>query len=167
MTASPTPTWSTNTGDVTLASVAVSDPTLGAVTCPTPASPVLAPGASETCTANETHTVTQADVDAGKVTDTATATGVDTAGLTSPTSAPSTVTTLTAPAEPAVSLIKTATVSPAADQDAAKVGDTIAYTFEVTNTGNVTLATVAVSDPTGGSVTCPTPASPGLPPVAQ
>ncbi len=64
----------TNTGNVTLASLAVNDPSLGAVTCPAPASPGLAPGASETCTADQTHTVTQADVDAGQVTDTATAT---------------------------------------------------------------------------------------------
>jgi large repetitive protein len=40
----------------------------GDISCP---SPPLAPGASETCTG--TYTVTQADVDAGSVTDTATA----------------------------------------------------------------------------------------------
>ena len=154
----------TDTGNVTLASVAVNDPSLGAVTCPTPASPGLAPGASETCTANETHTVTQSDVDAGKVTDTATATGTPPTGPTSPPSAPSTVTTLTAAAAPAVSLVKTGIVSPAADQAAAKLGDSIRYSFELTNTGNVTLASVAVSDPTGGAVTCPTPAVPGLAP---
>ena len=144
--------------------MAVNDPSLGAVTCPTPASPGLAPGASETCTANETHTVTQSDVDAGKVTDTATATGTPPTGPTSPPSAPSTVTTLTAAAAPAVSLVKTGIVSPAADQAAAKLGDSIRYSFELINTGNVTLASVAVSDPTGGAVTCPTPAVPGLVP---
>ncbi len=108
--------------------------------------------------------MTQADVDAGQVTDTATATGTDTQGQSSPISAPSSVTTLTAAAAPAVSLLKIGTVSPAADQNAARVGDTIAYSFQVTNTGNVTLASLAVSDPTGGAVTCPTLAAPGLAP---
>src|SRR6201999_3500051 len=53
----------TNTGNVTLSNVTVSDTLngLSAVTCPvTP----LAPGDSTTCTA--TYTTTQADVDAGK-----------------------------------------------------------------------------------------------------
>ena len=154
----------TNTGNVTLASVAVNDPTLGAVTCPTPAAPGLAPGASETCTANAVYTVTQADVDAGNVIDTATATGTDTRGDVSPPSNPSTSVIQTVPAAPAVSIAKTATVSPAADQAAAQVGDTIAYTYLVTNTGNVTLRSVAVNDPTLGSVTCPTPPAPGLAP---
>ena len=47
------------------------------------------------------------------------------------------------------------------------MGDTIAYSCVVTNTGNVGLASVAVDDPSTGSVTCPTPprrASPRAPP---
>ena len=60
-----------------------------------------------------------------------------------------------------------ATVSPASDQQGAKVGDTITYTYEVTNTGNVDLASLAVSDPSLGAVTCPVPPSPGLPPEAS
>ena len=154
----------TNTGNVNLASVAVNDPTIGAVTCPAPAAPGLAPGASETCTANAVYTVTQANVDSGNVIDTATATGTDTRGDVSPPSNPSTSVIETAPDAPAVSITKTATVSPAADQAAAQVGDTIAYTYLVTNTGNVTLRSVAVNDPTLGSVTCPTPPAPGLAP---
>ena len=50
-------------------------PHQGPVSCPVPAFPGLAPGASETCTANTPYTVTQADVDRGSVVDTATATG--------------------------------------------------------------------------------------------
>ncbi|EEB9150764.1 DUF11 domain-containing protein, partial [Salmonella enterica subsp. enterica serovar Paratyphi B] len=34
------------------------------------------------------------------------------------------------------------------------VGDTIAYTFTVTNTGNVTVTDIAVQDPRAGAVTC-------------
>jgi uncharacterized repeat protein (TIGR01451 family) len=157
----------TNTGNVTLRSVAVNDPTLGSVTCPTPPAPGLAPGDSKTCTADNLYTVTQADVDAGSVSDTATATGTDTQGNTSPPSAPSTATVQTVAPAPAVSMAKTATVNPAADQGAAQLGDTIAYSYLVTNTGNVTLASVAVNDSSTGSVTCPTPPAPGLAPGAS
>ena len=54
----------TNTGNTTLAAVTVTDPNAVAGLACTPAngSP-LAPGASMTCTAS--HTVTQADIDAG------------------------------------------------------------------------------------------------------
>ena len=67
----------TNTGNVTLTSVTVTDPMpgLSAVTCP---DPTLAPAASETCTA--TYTTTQADVDAGGITNTGTATGTPPSG---------------------------------------------------------------------------------------
>ena len=136
----------TNTGNVNLATVAVSDPTEGAVTCPLPAAPGLAPGASETCTANTPYTVTQADVDRGSVVDTATATGTSPSGVTSPPSAPSTATVTSEAPSPAVSVDKTAQVSPAADQGTARLGDTISYSYVVTNTGNVTLASVAVND---------------------
>jgi hypothetical protein len=152
----------TNIGNVPLTSVAVSDPALGAVTCPEPAGAGLTPGASETCTADHTHTVTQADVNAGKIVDTATAAGTDPEGRTSPTSDPSTATVVTVTAKPDVSLRKLATVNPAADQAKAKAGDAISFSFVVTNTGNVTLESVAVSDPAGGPVICPVPAAPGL-----
>ena len=154
----------TNTGNVDLASVAVTDPKEGAVTCQTPPPPGLAPGGMETCTATTPYTVTSADVSAGKITDTATAAGTDNSGNTSPPSNPSTAVVPTEPAAPAVSMLKIATVSPARDQQAAKLGDTITYTYVVTNTGNVNLASVAVTDPAAGQVTCPALAPPGLAP---
>ena len=154
----------TNTGNITLTSVAVNDPSAGNVTCPIPAGAGLAPGASETCTADNPYTVVQSDVDAGGVTDSATATGFDTQGAQSEPSAASAITMPAVAAAPSVSLTKTATVDPARDQSAVKVGDRISYAYQVTNTGNVTLVSVAVSDPSAGNVTCPTPAAPGLTP---
>jgi uncharacterized repeat protein (TIGR01451 family) len=154
----------TNTGNVDLPSVAVSDPNAGPVSCPAPASPGLAPGDSLTCTADTPHTVTQADLEAGSVIDTATATGTDTQGTVSPPSDPSTAVVPAAPPVLSVSLTKSGTVTPAADQNALKAGDTVQYSYVVTNTGNVYLATVRVFDPVVGHVTCPVPAPPGLAP---
>ena len=58
----------TNTGNVTLTSVAVDDPKVGTVTCP-----VTTAGArARTTTCTATYTLTQADVDAGRVANTAT-----------------------------------------------------------------------------------------------
>jgi uncharacterized repeat protein (TIGR01451 family) len=156
----------TNTGNVDLPSVAVSDPNGGPVTCPVPPAPGLAPGDSVTCTATTAHTVTQADFEAGSVIDTATATGTDTNGTVSPPSDPSTAVVPAAPPVRRVSLTKSGTVTPAADQNALKVGDTVQYSYVVTNTGNVYLATVRVFDPVVGHVTCPVPPAPGLAPGA-
>jgi uncharacterized repeat protein (TIGR01451 family) len=59
-----------NTGNVTLTNVVVTDPMLPTLSC----GPVtLAPGASATCT--QTYTVTQADINAGSIYNTASATG--------------------------------------------------------------------------------------------
>jgi uncharacterized repeat protein (TIGR01451 family) len=95
----------TNTGNEPLNAVAVSDPTLGAVSCP---QPTLAPGDSELCVAQADHTVTAADVGAGRVSDTATASGTAASGLV--TSDPSTVVIPTlAPTSPATPTVPTPT----------------------------------------------------------
>jgi uncharacterized repeat protein (TIGR01451 family) len=133
----------TNTGNVPLANVTVTEGAftgtgaMSAVTCPAAAASV-AVGAQVTCTAS--YVVTQADFDAGSLTNTATATGTSTAG-SPPTSGPSRVTIPSDGLEPAISLVKTA--SP---MTVAAPGDTVAYSFLVTNEGNTTLRDVAVSD---------------------
>src|SRR5207237_1349052 len=68
-----------NTGNVTLgpAQFTVTDDHIGTFNCG-PAGTTLAPGGTVSCTAN--YTITQADLDAGSVTNTSTASG---AGLTS------------------------------------------------------------------------------------
>ena len=135
-----------NTGNVTLTGVSVADPLpgLSAVTCPATS---LAPGASMTCTASAV--TTQADIDAGGITNTATA------SATPPVGAPVTdddTAVVTATANPAVDLVKRA-----APPTVASAGDTIAYAFDVTNTGNVTLSAITISDPRlgVGAVSCP------------
>ena len=67
----------TNTGTTTLSGISISDSLIpsGAISCP---AGTLAPEASVTCTG--TYQVTQADVDAGSVTDTATAGATNPAG---------------------------------------------------------------------------------------
>ncbi|MCW2845839.1 MAG: hypothetical protein JWN22_3755 [Nocardioides sp.] len=138
----------TNTGNVTLNPVTVSDPKLGAITCPSAA---LAPGGSVTCTP-KSYPLTQADVNTGRVDNTATATGTPPVG--SPVTDPDSTTT-PVPASPAIELDKTAGAITDVDGNGPDAGDTITYGFKVTNTGNVTLNPVTVSDPKLGAITCP------------
>ena len=135
-----------NTGDSTLDDVSISDPLVGlsAVACP---STTIAPGGQLTCTA--TYVATQADVDSGAVTNTATATATPGAGT--PLTATDTV-IVTATRTPSISLVKTAT-----PETVGSAGAVVTFGFLATNTGNVTLTNVVVSDPMPGLsvVTCP------------
>ncbi len=133
----------TNTGNVTLTSIAVGDSKVAVVSCPVT---TLAPGATTTCTAS--YTLTQADVDAGSVVNTALVAGTPPTGA--PVTATDTVTT-TVTAAPAITLDKQA-----AAPSGSSAGSTIAYSFVVTNTGNVTLTSVAIGDAKVGPVTCAT-----------
>jgi uncharacterized repeat protein (TIGR01451 family) len=146
-------TWSflvKNTGTTTVTSVAVSDGVAGAVSCP---ATTLAPGASTTCTA-AAHTVSQTDVDNGVVSNVAVATGKNPANatVTSNTSRTDTAITRTS----ALLLVKHATVNDVNGSFKTDLGDTIAWTFQLTNNGTTTLTGVAVNDPTSGAVSCPT-----------
>src|SRR2546426_70311 len=89
-------------------------------------------GKSITCTG--THKITQADIDAGKIADTAcvSATGAKEA------CAPAEV---TAEQKPHLKITKEASPT-----TYSKVGEVISYTIVATNTGNVTLSNVSVED---------------------
>jgi len=123
----------TNIGNVTLNNVIVADSKTGDPTCDTT---TLAPGAVATCTV--AYKLTQADIDAGSLLNTATATGRPLVGATATDSANDTV-PLTA--DPSMTVAKSA--------DTALLAQTgvVNYTIKVTNTGNVTLAPLAVTDP--------------------
>ena len=133
----------TNSGNVTLTDVVVNEGafsgtgTLSAIDCPA-GTASMAPGAQLVCTAS--YVLTQADIDAGQVTNSATATGVPPGDLQPPVSPPSETRVPALPA-PGLNIVKSAT--PAV---MTTVGETLEYSFVVTNTGNVTLADVAVDD---------------------
>ena len=134
----------TNTGTVTLAPVTVSDPLLPGLSC-TIAS--LAPGATASCAATgNTYVITAADVTAGSRANTATATG-DAPGTIPDPTATDTETVPTAAALPGLSIDKTAGAPVDVNGNGlTDAGDTIAYSFVVTNTGNVPLNGVVVND---------------------
>jgi len=111
---------------------------------------VLAPGDAITFTA--TYTVTAADVLAAvDITNTATAAGTPVVGAL--TSIPDGE-TVTIAAVPSLSIVKTAD-----DTTDVVVGQTIIYTYDVTNTGNVAIADVTISDVHNGSGPAPVPGS--------
>ncbi|MGL4405637.1 MAG: DUF7507 domain-containing protein, partial [Notoacmeibacter sp.] len=136
-----------NIGSVWVENIAVSDNKIPSVTCP--ALPVrLNPGDTKTCTGS--YTVTQADVDAGTITNIATANGTPQAGTIGPLT--DTVTITGPAAAPGVNLIKT---SPLTSFGAA--GSTVSFGFQVQNTGNVTLSSIAISDPQLPALLCTVP----------
>jgi uncharacterized repeat protein (TIGR01451 family) len=128
----------TNTGDVALSAVAVSDPLAGTVTCP---SSSLAVDAMQTCTAAP-YTVTADDVTAGRVLNTATATGTTPDNVTV-SSAPSSTTTPTEAPAPSIRLVKTADPT---DPARFVPGQLVTYTFTVSNTGNVPLDGLTIAE---------------------
>ncbi|MFC1893291.1 DUF4382 domain-containing protein [Chloroflexota bacterium] len=130
----------TNTGNVTLTNVTVTDPNVTVSGGPIAS---LAPGASDSTTFTASYTITQADIDAGSVDNTATATGTPPVGDDVSDDDDESV---NLPQSPGIELIKTGTWNDDGDC-IPEVGETISYTFKVTNTGNVTLTNVTVTDP--------------------
>jgi len=130
----------TNDGDLALSGVHVDETAfsgtgvLGAITCP---QTTLAPLAQTTCTAD--YTLTQPDVDAGTVTNSATASG-NPPGSTAVVSSASSSATVTPGRTAALTLVKSASASTAAE------GDTLTYSYRVTNSGSVTVSDVAITE---------------------
>nr|AFP55393.1 conserved hypothetical protein [Sulfitobacter guttiformis] len=135
-----------NTGTVTLTNIAINDPFFGTpVACTIP---TLAPGGTDrTCVA--TYLTTQADVNAGQITNTASITVDAPAGVNDPADQTSTA-VVRGPAENA----RVTIAKESADGVYTSATDSETYTFAVTNNGNVTLTGLVVNDPDLG-FSCP------------
>jgi LPXTG-site transpeptidase (sortase) family protein len=127
----------TNTGNVTLSNVSIADPLLGFLAC-TPTQPTsLAPVATLSCTGS--HTITQADLDAGQFNNTANASGSFGGSPVNATPAGQSVPAVQNPligvAKRVVSVIGVST----------GIYD-VMYEIRVHNYGNVTLNAVQITD---------------------
>lgn len=133
----------TNTGDVKLTGVSVTDDQGLAVTCPKTA---LEPGESMTCTASSTAV-------AGQHRNVGTATGMPPSGPAVTATDPANYVGLT----PGISLEKLVNGFEAdtAPGPTFLVGTQLLWTYIVTNTGDVTLTNVGVTDSDGFPVQCP------------
>ncbi len=138
----------TNSGNVTLHDVLVTDPNVLDLLC-TPDNPVadLAPGDSIVCTA--THTITQADLDAGSVFNQACVDDVE-----GPADSVCDDVTIVGEQNPSLGILKEVT-----EVEFTDIGQLLHYTITATNTGNVTLHNVVVTDAQVTDLVC-TPALP-------
>lgn len=145
-----------NTGDVTLTNVTLTDTVTGVTLTGTPI-PSLAPGAQNNTAYSATYALQPGDI-GGTISNTARVTGTpptggdvaDTSGTTfsndTPTNTPITVFT----PFPAITLDKT--LNDSATRDGAVVGEELTYGFIITNTGNVPLFNVTITDDLPGVV---------------
>ena len=138
----------TNSGNVTLHNVVVTDPNVSDLVC-VPATPVadLAVGDSIVCTAS--HTITQADLDAGSFYNQACTDDGE-----GPADSVCDDVTTTGEQNPDLTITKDAI-----ETAYSAVGDVIHYTIVATNSGNVTLHGVVVTDPKVTDLVC-VPATP-------
>ncbi|MCK7590037.1 gliding motility-associated C-terminal domain-containing protein [Subsaxibacter sp. CAU 1640] len=151
----------TNEGNASITNVVLDDPMLGGT---------IALSSGDTDSDGELdvdeiwiytsdYTITQTDIDAGQVSNQATVTGTSTGGVdvsdlsddNSITEDDTTVTTLCQSA--AIALIKTGVFNDGDGDSCSDVGETITYTFTVTNEGNASITNVVLDDPMlGGTI---------------
>ncbi|MDU8913912.1 hypothetical protein RXV88_21900, partial [Aestuariicoccus sp. MJ-SS9] len=134
-----------NTGNVTLTNVTLSDPGVSVLGGPIAS---LAPGAVDSTTFTATYAITQADIDAGNYLNTAEVSGTTPAGGTV-----SDTDDHDEPlgAVPAATITKSVTAVDAAGNGVLDLaGDIVTYQIVVTNTGNVSLTDLSVTDPLTG-----------------
>ena len=136
-----------NTGNTTLTNVIVTDPMIGLTITGNPIT-VLEVGSSSAVITG-LYTITQEDINTGRVTNSALATAqdpeendvTDISGTTNENDIPTVIKL------PAIALVKSAIVS-----GMGTLGDIINYTFTVENTGETTLTNIMVTDPMEGLI---------------
>jgi len=152
----------TSIGNVTLTNVTIDDALVG-INNQTVGTGTLLPGDVETI--NVSYTLTQADIDAGGVSNQATVTYTDQTGAvltndsddpadatdaddadTEPNADPDDPTYVDIPIDPQMSVIKTATYVDVNGDSVYNAGDRIDYVITITSTGNVTLSNVTIDD---------------------
>ncbi len=141
----------TNTGNTTLNSVTITDALPGVAPDPAGAFDIgtLAPGVSATVYAD--YPVTQADIDAGRAQNSATASAVYGPGSTPITTPPSSVQTpLYRQSSLTLDKTLTSTIPPVP-----RAGTMVTWTVTATNTGNTTLSNLLVTDPFPGAGVAP------------
>ena len=137
----------TNTGNVTVTGIAVTDPKVPTITCDATS---LAPGISMTCTGSHTVTLAEMDASSGTLVNT----------VTVKSSAPDATDSNTIPVskDPKLTVVKDSTTT-----SITAAGQVVPYRFLVTNTGNVTVTGIAVTDPKVPAITCEaTSLAPGI-----
>ncbi|WP_456237719.1 beta strand repeat-containing protein [Nonlabens agnitus] len=145
----------TNSGATTLTNVTVTDPLLDGANGTLTGGPIatLAPGATDTTTFSGSYTIQQSDIDAQSVSNQATATGTtpdgdDVSDLSDDNSnLENDPTDTNLPEDSEISIIKTSVFNDENGDGFAQLGETISYSFEVTNSGATTLTNVTVTDP--------------------
>jgi len=153
-----------NTGNVTIKDIVVTDPMVTVTSEPIS----LEPLAFDTTTFTASYVLTQSDIDLGAVYNLALVTGNDPNGVSidndsedispltpqdkfyEPACPTCTVTTLEQ--KSGIALVKTAVFNDENNNKNAEAGETITYSFLVTNTGNVRLTNVVINDPLPGIV---------------
>ena len=126
-----------NDGDVTITDTTITDDKIS----PSSAS-CSSVAVNGTCVLTGTYKVTQADVDAGKVTNNAASTSKNPAGDTLTREASNTETITQSAAQTLAKVVSSKTGT----AGAYAVGDVVTYTITQTNTGNVTLNNVVITD---------------------
>ncbi len=141
-----------NTGSVTVTDIVIDDPLVTVAGGPVAS---LAPGARNTSSFTAVYTLTQSDMDAGRVENTATVSGRGPGGApvqdvsddgNGTVAGENDPTLTTLPQDASMLLLKAATLDDGGD-GFADVGDSISYAFTVRNTGSVTLTDITVADP--------------------
>ncbi|WP_442958318.1 DUF7507 domain-containing protein, partial [Pontibaca methylaminivorans] len=135
----------TNTGDTPLVDISLADPLPGLVWDANPVLARLDPDQSDSTSFAAHYVLTQEDVEAGGLDNTATATGrwaVD--GVPDPVTTAQGSAGITALAEPGLEVVKTEVANTV--QVPTRPGDTIRYEFTVSNTGNTLLHDVVLTD---------------------